>query len=107
MTDVAWDVGFASLGTFSRTISTVHRMSYPPQMYDGKDGEVSAHMVRAGIEPAVVPQRLQGVLPRAGHRDGWHVRPLPLEFEGLAEGIGDFDEDAYAAFMREHDNHWL
>ena len=32
MTDVAWDVGFASLGTFSRTFSTVHRMSYPPQM---------------------------------------------------------------------------
>ena len=28
-------------------------------------------------------------------------------FEGLAVGIGDFDEDAYARFMREHDNHWL
>ena len=29
-------------------------MSYPPPLYDGDTGEVSAHVVRAGIEPAVV-----------------------------------------------------
>ena len=29
-------------------------MSYPPPLYHGESGEVSAHIVRAGIEPAVV-----------------------------------------------------
>lgn len=28
-------------------------------------------------------------------------------FEQLADGIADFDEDQYAAFMREHDNYWV
>lgn len=29
-------------------------MSYPPPLYDGVSGEVSAHVVRADLEPAVV-----------------------------------------------------
>ena len=33
--------------------------------------------------------------------------PREAYFEGLAQGIGDLDEDGYATFMREHDNHWL
>ena len=159
-------------------------MSYPPPIYHGDSGEVSAHIVRAGVEPAVVypngnkvhylaqgaatsgtfglyrwefagPQSgpdahfhrtitesfyvLEGTVtiydgtawakchagdfahvPAGGihgfrNEDGaasmlLHFAPgAPREayFEGLAEGIGDFDEDQYAAFMREHDNHWL
>ena len=36
-------------------------MSYPPPIYHGDSGEVSAHVVRAGIEPAVVyPNSGQG-----------------------------------------------
>ena len=159
-------------------------MSYPPPIYHGESGEVSAHVVRAGIEPAVVypngnkvfylaqgtetsgtfglyrwefagPQSgpgahfhrtitesfyvLEGTVtifdgttwgkchagdfahvPAGGihgfrNEDGaasmlLHFAPgAPREayFEGLAEGIGGFDEDQYTAFMREHDNHWL
>ena len=33
--------------------------------------------------------------------------PREAYFEQLAEGIADFDEDAYDRFMREHDNTWL
>ena len=33
--------------------------------------------------------------------------PREAYFEGLVENIGGFDADQYAAFMREHDNHWL
>lgn len=29
-------------------------MSYPPPIYDGESGEVSAHVVRGDVEPAVV-----------------------------------------------------
>ena len=32
----------------------VRRMSYPPPLYRGESGETSAHLVRAGVEPAVV-----------------------------------------------------
>ena len=159
-------------------------MSYPPPIYHGDSGEVSAHVVRAGIEPAVVypngnkvfylaqgtetaghlrslplgvrrarersrrplpPHDHRVVLRARGHRhdlrrhglgevhagDFAHVpaggihgfrnedgaakmllhfapgAPREAYFEGLAAGIGDFDEDAYARFMREHDNHWV
>ncbi len=159
-------------------------MSYPPPLYDGASGEVSAHIVRAGGEPAVVYPNGNKVFylardtetsgtfglyrwefagPESGpgahfHRtitesfyvldgtvtifDGnaWakchagdfahvpaggihgfrnedgaasmllHFAPgAPREpyFERLAEGIGDVDEDAYARFMREHDNTWV
>lgn len=76
-------------------------MSYPPSLYLGDSGEVSAHVVRAGIEPATVYPNGNRVL---------HFAPgAPREayFEQLAEGIADFDEDAYDRFMREHDNTWV
>ena len=69
---------------------------------------MSAHMVRAGIEPAVVYPNGNRVFYLAQGTETAGTFGLDRwEFVGLAEGIGDFDEDAYAAFMREHDNHWL
>ena len=159
-------------------------MSYPPPLYDGESGEVSAHVVRAGLEPDVVYPNGNRVFylardtstegtfglyrwefagPESGpaphfHRtitesfyvlegtvtifDGrdWvrchagdfahapaggihgfrnsdgaasmllHFAPgAPREayFEGLAEGRGGLDGDAYDRFMAEHDNHWV
>ena len=159
-------------------------MSYPPPTYHGESGEVSAHVVRAGIEPATVYPNgnkvfylaqgtetagtfglyrwefagpvsgpgahfhrtitesfyvLEGTVtifdgkdwvrchagdfahvPAGGihgfrNEDGaatmlLHFAPgAPREayFEQLADGISDFDEDAYARFMREHDNTWV
>jgi quercetin dioxygenase-like cupin family protein len=159
-------------------------MSYPPPTYHGESGEVSAHVVRAGIEPATVYPNgnkvfylaqgtetagtfglyrwefagpvsgpgahfhrtitesfyvLEGTVtifdgkdwarcqagdfahvPAGGihgfrNEDGaatmlLHFAPgAPREayFEQLAEGISDFDEDAYDRFMREHDNTWV
>ena len=159
-------------------------MSYPPPTYHGDSGEVSAHVVRAGIEPAVVYPNGNKVFylaqgsetagtfglyrwefagPESGpgahfHRtitESWERRagtgtindgqdgvrcgaraiapgpaggihgfrnsdgpakmllhfapgaPREAYFEQLAEGISDFDEEAYARFMREHDNTWV
>ena len=159
-------------------------MSYPPPVYHGDSGEVSAHVVRAGTEPAVVypngnkvfylaqgsetaltfglyrwefagPESgpgahfhrtitesfyvLEGTVTifdgndwvRCGAGDFAHVpaggihgfrnsdgpatmllhfapgAPREAYFEQLAEGIADFDEDAYDRFMQEHDNTWV
>lgn len=159
-------------------------MSYPPPLYHGETGEISAHVVRAGIEPAAVYPNgnkvfylaqdtstggtfglyrwefggpvsgpgahfhrtitesfyvLEGTVtifdgtdwtrchagdfahvPAGGihgfrNEDGaakmlLHFAPgAPREgyFEQLVEGIGDFDEDAYDRFMREHDTLWV
>jgi len=159
-------------------------MSYPPPIYHGESGEVSAHVVRGSSEPAVVYPNgnkvfylaqgtetsgtfglyrwefagppsgpgahfhrtitesfyvLEGTVTiydgsawvKCGAGDFAHVpaggihgfrnedgaatmllhfapgAPREPYFEGLAQGVGDLDEDQYAAFMREHDNHWL
>ena len=159
-------------------------MSYPPALYHGESGEVSAHVVRGDREPDVVypngnkvfylarDVETSGTFGLYGGTGGGRVRapaphfhrtitesfhvlagtvtiydgtdwvkchagdfahvpaggihgfrnedgpaemllhfapgaPREAYFEGLAAGIGDFDEDQRDRFVREHDNHWV
>lgn len=79
-------------------------MSYPPEIYHGDTGEVSAHIVRAGTEPALegTVTIYDGTAWTTCHAgDFAHVPAVGTH------GVGDWDQDAYDRFMREHDNHWL
>ena len=59
-------------------------MSYPPPLYDGDTGEVSAHVVRAGTEPAVV-------YPNSGQ--SWNAGARAWE------GRSAFDADDVSAWV--------
>ena len=68
-------------------------MSYPPPIYHGETGEASAHVVRAGVEPAVVYPN--------GNR-------VTYFFEGLGRlAHGEkWTPEEHDRFMAEHDNVW-
>jgi hypothetical protein len=59
-------------------------MSCPPPLHHGDSGEVSAHCVRAGTEPAL---------------DHPHDNQVPY--------LAHLDGDAQDRFMRDHDTTWL
>lgn len=68
-------------------------MSYPPPLYDGASGEVSATITRDGAEPDLV------------YPNGNRVTYLAEGLDRLARGE-KWTPEEYDRFMAEHDNVW-
>ena len=95
VTDVCLDVGFASLGTFSRTFREV--VGQTPSEYRagagadarGAIGAIRAHLLRDGVGTA---EQFRRSGP-AGRRVAWAHRPTPFERETpdaqLAQNLAD------------------
>ena len=98
-------------------------MSYPPPLYDGDSGEISATIRPGSAEPDLVyPNGNRVAYLATGGTTGdlfglykWEFSeavsgpgaPREAYFEGLAAGMGNLDADDDDRFMREHDNTWV
>ena len=75
-------------------------MTYPPPLYHGDEGEISAHY------------RPDGTAPELVYPNGTRVHYLSTGastgglFEGLV-AVAQMTEEQRAAFYLEHDNVWL